>query len=243
MSNPKTKRCGKPTKAGTPCKWPSPCPTHERERWAKAKGKKELAAIRMEKLIKLRLQGKPVSKAAKSAGYPDSVCKGKIYQIIDTPEYKEAIERHIKLSRIDTNEIIGRSVGSMRMDLADLFPDDEVLQRAKRLGISQNIKKVKRRLIIVGFDPEDSRPIYGQDLEVECYSAQEDRKMLADVFGLKQLPAPNQKAQRDFEAAVDRLMQAAKTAGNKLPDAKLRKQIEKKLRPRFEILVRSDAVN
>src|SRR5688572_11557158 len=65
----------------------------------------------------------------------------------------EQVRRCIKdAATLDIAEIIGTLVQYMRSDLADFFPDDPLLQRAKQLGISQNIKKLKRRSVLIGYD-------------------------------------------------------------------------------------------
>lgn len=234
--------CGRPKKTdGKPCKWGKPCPYHDQ-----GKGKRQAKAnkdvTRFQKLALLRLEGKSVKDAAIGAGFSAKTAEGKIYQMIrDSPEYQAAIEAIKKSAHLDTDEIIGTLVEQMRFDLADLFPEDELMQRAKDLGISRQIKKIKRIPTLAGYD-EEQKPVFAYTLEIEAYSAQESAKHLTKVFGLEQLPAPNKKAQREFEASVERLMQKARDAGNKLSEEKLRARIVEKLKPRYQGVV-SDANN
>lgn len=70
----------------------------------------------------------------------------------------------------------------------------------------------------------------GLQHEIEGYSALEAAKHLTKVFGLKDLPRPEVKAHRDFNAAVERVMQKA-MAAEKEPADGLRREIENRLRP------------
>lgn len=142
---------------------------------------------------------------------------------------------------MDVDEITGTLVQHMRFDLADVLPENEILQRAKRLGISHLIKKVKTRQVVCGFDEEGS-PIIGWEHEIEGYSAQEAAKQLTKVFGLKNLPDPKAKAERDFNAAVERIMQQAITCGVTMPNDELRKNVENRLKRLYPIL-ETDANN
>ena len=57
----------------------------------------------------------------------------------------------------------------------------------------------------------------GLEHEIQGYSSREAAKHLTKVFGLKDLPRPEVKAHRDFNAAVERVMQQAITAGVNMP--------------------------
>jgi hypothetical protein len=132
----------------------------------------------------------------------------------------------------------------MRGDIADFFPYDELLQRAKRLGISHLITKLKRRPVIAGFDKK-GEAIFAFELEIEIHDQKDAAKHLTKVFGQETLPAPNVKGQRDFEAAVDKIMQQVEDGGIKTT----REIVSSKLKklPQFKALFEkhsvSDAVN
>lgn len=244
----KKNRCGSTeTASGRPCNYTNPCPYHAEGGSSKRTARRSRGgslraqqAVRQEKLLQGVAEGKTVNKAARDAGYSEKTVAGKVYQIMDTPAMQRRIERTIALAQLQTDEIIGRQVGMMRMDIADLFPDDEFLQKAQKRGISQNIKKVKRERIIVGYDgPEKDQPIYKMEIaEVEIYDSLDSSKSLSRIYGQNQLPAPNQKALRDFQAAVDRICQAARDTGIDSPEEELRAKVEKLLWPRYQKLLK-----
>lgn len=240
-----TKLCGQKAKStGKPCRWPRPCPYHDKaSRKRGNKGtKKNRNVLRQEIMIQARIAGKSVVDAGREAGYAESTLQGRIYQIEKSPEYKARIASLIEAADLNTKEIIGTLVSQMRLNMAPLFPGDPFWERAAELGISHLIKKHKRRPVMVGFDKEEN-PIIDFEEEVEGYSAQDAAKHLTKVFGLEQLPAPNQRAQRELEASIERIMQKARDRGITLPDDKLREKIIEKLTPKFKALVvRSDAV-
>jgi hypothetical protein len=197
--------------------------------------------VRHEKLLQGVLAGKTVREAGLDAGYSKSTCEGKIYQIMQSPTIKECIRARVKAAQLETDEIIGTLVQYMRFDLADLFPDDPLLQRAKQLGISQNIKKIRRRPVLIGYD-NGQNPVVDHEIEVEAYNALDAAKQLTTVFGLQHLPAPGQKQERDYQAAVERIMQKARERGVTMPDDVLRAQIEKRLRPAYPLAHRPEDI-
>src|SRR5215213_1504784 len=231
------------TKSGKPCRWTRPCPYHARGKPGKSPAgrgtKKNRSVVRHEKLLQGVLAGKSVREAGLDAGYSKSTCEGKIYQIMDSPKIKECIRRRVEAAKLETDEIIGALVQYMRFDLADLFPADPLLQRAKELGISQNIKKVKRRPVVAGYD-KDENPVLEYELEVEAYNGLDAAKHLTTVFGLQHLPAPKQTATRNFQAQVERIMQRVREGGVTMPDDVLRAKIETQLRPADPWLHNSD---
>jgi O-phosphoseryl-tRNA(Cys) synthetase len=193
-------------------------------------------------MIQALLKGKTIKESALLAGYSATTAEGKIYQLINSPAYKDRIQRHIEAAQIDTNEIIGVLVAQMRFDMADLFVNDEFWSRAKELGTSHLIKKYKRTSRLVGFD-KDKNPIIQDSQEIEPYSSQEAAKQLSKVFGLVHLPAPQQKATLDFNAMVERIMQKAIERGVSLRGDELRRAIERHVRGIYSILKQSDAAN
>lgn len=231
------------TKSGKPCRWTRPCPYHARGKPGKLPSgqgtKKNRSVVRHEKLLQGVLAGKSVREAGLDAGYSKSTCEGKIYQIMDSPKIKECIRERVEAAKLETDEIIGALVQYMRFDLADLFPADPLLRRAKQLGISRNIRKVKRRPVIAGYD-KDENPILEYELEVEAYNGLDAAKHLTTVFGLQHLPAPKRTAARDFQAEVERIMQKARERGVSMPDDVLRAKIEERLRPAYPLLHNSD---
>lgn len=249
----KVARCGsKKTASGKPCRYTKPCPYHDQgggskraARRARGGALRAQQAVRQEKVIQGLLTGKTVKQASRDAGYADTVAEGKIYQIMDTPAMQQRVDRTIALAQLQTEEVIGRVVGMMRMDIADLFPEDPFLKTAQERGISQNIKKVKRIPIITGYAGEDAeQPVYEMQIsEVEIYSAHDAAKTLTEVFGLKQMPAPNQKAMRDFQSAVVRICQAVRDSGVTVPEDELRARVAEKLKPRYLALLKGNVAH
>ena len=142
MPKPRSKRCGKPKKDGKPCKRDIPCPYHGT---TPPKGKKQNRSIvRQDKLLQGQLAGKTVQQAGREAGYAESTLRGKIYQIIQSEDYQARIRAALDAARLQTEEIIGRLILTMRSDVAgDLLSEtDPMIQRAKELGISDQITEV-----------------------------------------------------------------------------------------------------
>ena len=116
-----------------------------------------------------------------------------------------------------------------------LEDENPVLARAKEKGVSHLVRKLKQRETFIL--QKKGKAIRLVDTEIEVVDPQKSVGQLMKAFGLEQLPAPNKKAEREFDASVERLMQKARDAGNKWPDAKLRKRIVEKLKPRYQGLV------
>ena len=97
----------------------------------------KLDAVQRDNLVSDVLAGKDVQSVALDAGYSEATAQGRIYQIIcasvsvELPTVPHSI----------LNEIIGTLVQPKRFDIADLFPESDFLQQAKRLGFSHFIKK------------------------------------------------------------------------------------------------------
>lgn len=123
------------------------------------------------------------TRAARVAGYkhpnkrgPENVVKRGI---------QERIKNRIEDAKMQTNEVIGTLASHMRSDIAEILPDNEVLRRAKKAGLSHLIKKMKTT---ERYTKDGERVVTH---EFEMYSAQEAAKQLCAVFGLNKLPATN----------------------------------------------------
>ena len=81
-------------------------------------------------------------------GYSEATAQGRIYQIIKTPDMRERFQRIANDAALNTNEIIGTLVQQMRFDLADVFPESDFLQPAKRPR-TENLTKPH---IVTGLD-------------------------------------------------------------------------------------------
>lgn len=146
-----------------------------------------LPTLRQEKLIEGVLQGKSKRQAALDAGYAETTANVDVYAMLEKPWMKARIAERIAESQIDSNEIIGTLVSHMRADLADIYPDDEILQAAKAAGVSHLIKKIRRRerFIPNGSGREPDREV---TTEIEVHDSQSAAKHLASVFGLEIAP-------------------------------------------------------
>lgn len=226
------KRCGSnETQSGNPFRYTKPCPYHTAGGAKKAPKKKSVTILRLDKLIEERAQGKTLKEAALAAGYSNATASsGKVSQIWNSPHVQARIERLRLSSHIQNDEIVGTLVEQMRCDIAEFFPDDPFLQRAKELGISHLIKKIKRRPVIAGFD-KDGAPIRDYVTEIEVHSSFDAAKHLGEFFGLKKLSDLNKKTITDFNAAVERVMQQAIDCGVDLKEDDLRREVEKRLKP------------
>lgn len=114
-----------------------------------------------------------LEKASKLAG----ITGRQGYELTTRPRVKELLAaRRAELMAslvVTAQEVIGTLVSQMRGDIADIFPDEPVLQAAKQAGISRLIKKVKIK-----------ETAEGRHIELEMYSSQEATKTLAKIMGL-----------------------------------------------------------
>lgn len=136
------------------------------------------------------------TRAARVAGYkhpnkrgPENVVKRGI---------QERIQARIEDAKVQTNEVIGTLASHMRADIAEILPDNEVLRKAKKAGLSHLIKKMKT---IERYTKDGERIVTH---EFEMYSAQEAAKQLCAVFGLNKLPGvnPNEAAKDALKAIL-----------------------------------------
>jgi hypothetical protein len=131
-----------------------------------------------------------VARAAEIARVPLRTAR----RIIAKPEIKLLIEeRQAELSAIamaSAGEIVGILLRQARGDIADLFPDEPILQEARKNGYSRLVKKIKiketiRRERKKGEESEDTEEeIIDRNIELEMYSAQSASQTLTKIFGL-----------------------------------------------------------
>jgi phage terminase small subunit len=128
------------------------------------------------------------TRAARKAGYKHPHVQGA--QNLEKLRIRERIQARIEDAKVETNEVIGTLASHMRGDLADVVPEDEILQRAKEAGVSHLIKKLKvtTRYISNGPGKEPDKEVKH---EFEMYSAQEAAKSLCGVLGLNKEAAKN----------------------------------------------------
>jgi hypothetical protein len=130
-----------------------------------------------------------VARAAEIAG----ITERNAQQIVARPEIKLLIERRqAELSAVamaSAGEIVGILVRQARADIADLFPNEPILQEARKNGVSCLVKKIKIKETVklgkaAGEEGEESEEILDRNIELELYSAQEASKTLLRIFGL-----------------------------------------------------------
>ena len=128
--------------------------------------------------------GRSVTQAAIDAGYSPKTAAKIGHQNYQKLEIFDAIEKAREQlygqQRVEVREAHGRLAISMRCDVADLFPNEPVLQHAKALGISKGIKKFSRK-----------PTLYGDQIEIEMYSAHDAVGRLAAIEGWNKQAAEN----------------------------------------------------
>lgn len=171
-----------------------------------------MANIREEKLIEGVLRGKPPARAARDAGYSKSFAHVDVYRTLAKPSILKRIQERRDEAHVETKEIIGTLTSQMRGDLADLFPDDEFLKKARDRGVSHLIRRYRRRERLI---PNGrAKPIREVLTEVELHDSQSAAVQLCRVFGLHDLPKPKSSdPQRDLETALDRFVERATSCG------------------------------
>lgn len=137
------------------------------------------------------------TRAARAAGYKHPNVQGA--QNLVKLSIQGRIQERLEDSKLQTNEVIGTLASQMRADMADILPDNEILQQAKESGLSHLIKKMKTT---ERFTKDGERVVTH---EFEMYSAQEAAKQLCSVFGLNKLPAlnPNDAAREALRAILN----------------------------------------
>lgn len=144
---------------------------------------KRKPTLKQQKFTEEVLRDGNATRAARVAGYKHPNKQGA--QNLVKLGIQERIQQRIEDAKVQTNEVIGTLASHMRADMADILPDNEVLQEAKLAGLSHLIKKMKTT---ERFTKDGERIVTH---EFEMYSAQEAAKQLCAVFGLNKLPATN----------------------------------------------------
>ncbi len=156
---------------------------------------KRRPTIKQQKFTEEVLKDGNATRAARVAGYKHPNVQGA--QNLAKLSIQKRIQARLEDSKIQTNEVIGTLASHMRADIAEILPDNEVLKRAKKAGLSHLIKKMKTTERYT----KDGEHVVTH--EFEMYSAQEAAKQLCAVFGLNKLPASNPNdAAREALAAI-----------------------------------------
>jgi hypothetical protein len=160
-----------------------------------------LASIRREKLIEGVLQGKTPATAARDAGYSDSYARVDVYRALTHPDIRQRIEARIQEAQVDSDEVIGTLVSHMRADLADILPENEILQRAREAGFSHLIKKIRIRERFISQGP-GNEPIREATTELELHDSQAAAKVLANLIAMENAPPEWKLSLTDEERAT-----------------------------------------
>jgi len=144
---------------------------------------KRKPTLKQQKFVEEVLKDGNATRAARAAGYKHPNVQGA--QNLVKLSVQERIQSRIEDSKVQTNEVIGTLVSHMRGDLAEILPDNDFLIKAKAVGLSHLVKKVKTT---ERYTKEGERIVTH---EFEMYSAQEAAKQLCAVFGLIKMPAAN----------------------------------------------------
>lgn len=157
---------------------------------------KRKPTLKQQKFTEEVLKDGNATRAAREAGYKHPNVQGA--RMLVNVSIQERIKQRLEDSKIQTNEVIGTLASQMRADMADILPNNEVLQEAKRAGLSHLIKKMKTT---ERFSKDGERIVTH---EFEMYSAQEAAKQLCAVFGLNKLPGvnPNDAAKEALRAIL-----------------------------------------
>jgi len=157
-------------------------------------------------------------KAAQDAGYaPGASAEVAASRLIRNDKIKARIAARLDDARIKNNEILGTLASHMRADLADIFPDNEILRAAKRAGYSHLIRKLKQR---ERFIPTEAGkpPIREVITEIEIHDSQAAAKYLARVRGLEQAPRENDadvaRRKQGYADAIERIYDKALAEGS-----------------------------
>lgn len=241
----KKKLCGSPhTKRGVPCRQTTaPCPFHDEDgNPRKTQKGHPKDRIRREKLADGLMRGESIRKAATEAGYSKSTMKSRIYAIVETEDVQKMIATRRAQANVETNEIIGTLVSHMRGDLYDIFPNSEILAEARKNGVSHLVTQIEVEERYIPSPDEDGEPIKVVKTKLRIQDQGKGAERLAKIFGMEQLPAPNEHAMRQFHAAVEDYMQTMADAGHDLT----LEQAQSDMAPFFKKLINpvpTDAVN
>lgn len=154
--------------------------------------------------------------AARDAGYQgsDGTLRAVASENLTKPNIASRVRARLDGLAANADEVLNLLGDHLRADHGDLEQcwkenGDFDLKKAKELGLSHLIKKIKRkkRPVFEGAKPTGT---YEYEVELETYSAQEAASKLLPVLGLKQRASENSKdAERKktaLDAAVTRLI-------------------------------------
>jgi phage terminase small subunit len=129
-----------------------------------------------------------VVRAAEIAGVPLRTA----HSIIARPEIKLLIEQRqadlAATTMFGASEVVALLINQARSDIADLMPNEPILQDARKNGLSRQVKKIKIKETVRRVQSEESEgeeeEVIDRNIELEMYSSQEALKTLVRIFGV-----------------------------------------------------------
>lgn len=192
----------------------------------KAPGKpRARKSVRREQMIEAIGKGVPPAHAARAAGYSEAYATSHVYRLIERPEVRERIAAKIKESvahaDIERREIIGTVAAISRGDLADVLPDNALLQRAKEAGVSRTIKRIKEN-VTTRYD-KDGASETTVTCEVELHPPLDAAKTLGKWMGMEKAEGANpedvERDRQNREWAEERLREVMREMNLSIEEA------------------------
>jgi len=118
-----------------------------------------------------------------------STAQVEAHRVLSYPKISELIRRRLEEKALAADEVLARLAEIARGDIGDFleFDDNGVinvsLAKAKRLGLTHLIKKVKSKRIPEK-DKETGEILYTQEVQLELYSSHDALRDLARTLGL-----------------------------------------------------------
>jgi len=117
------------------------------------------------------------AEAARRAGYSVKTARSYGQQLLTNLDIKEEIQARLAEKQMSADEALTLLADMARGDVAQLMDVSSVgfsldMQKAKELGLTKLIKKVKQRTIIHQGKNESDEDRETHDLEIELYDAQ-----------------------------------------------------------------------
>lgn len=126
------------------------------------------------------------TQAAIRAGYSEKTAYSQGSRLLKDAEVSEEVKRRLDERAMQADEIIDRLTSHARGDMGNFMDIEGVnyqldLEKAKEMGLTHLIKKVKDRVVMTSKDGEETETHF---LEVELYDAQAALEKLGRIRGL-----------------------------------------------------------
>jgi hypothetical protein len=145
-------------------------------------------------------------RAAMAAGYAESSAGMMAARMMACEAVRSRVEElRAEITRdapVEMAEAVRLLGGHLRADLADIFPDEPLLQEAKRRGVSRYIKTFKR-----------SPGKYGDRIEVQMHDWIASLNLLRELLGWQPSPGATRSSEDFAEVAQQTYQQLSKVFG------------------------------